>query len=219
MTTNPASFEISDWKEVKIYDAVLDMVARLSSRIFLGPELCRNEEWLEITKTFTVHLTLATAKVRMFPVWMAPIVCLFDSSCRTVREMNVRAAKIVEPMVLNRREERAECAAKGVEPPVYNDLIEWIEIENGGKPYPILDMQLAMSFVATHTTSDLLCQTLLQLANAPEHIEPLRKELVEMLSTQGWKKTSLYGMKLLDSTIKEAQRTKPVQERESLTGE
>jgi cytochrome P450 monooxygenase-1 len=37
----------------------------------------------------------------------------------------------------------------------------------------------------------------------------LRQEIVGALDKGGWKKTSLHGMKLLDSVIKESLRLKP----------
>ncbi|CAG1989494.1 unnamed protein product [Fusarium graminearum] len=43
----------------------------------------------------------------------------------------------------------------------------------------------------------------------PEYIEPLRQEAVQLLHEEGWKKTTLFKMKLLDSAIKESQRMKP----------
>jgi hypothetical protein len=47
------------------------------------------------------------------------------------------------------------------------------------------------------------------LCKNPEIIDDLRQEMVKALSEGGWKKTSLYGMKLLDSVIKESLRIKP----------
>ena len=46
--------EDSQWHSVQVKQGVLDMVARLSSRVFLGKDLCRNEQWLDIAKNYTV---------------------------------------------------------------------------------------------------------------------------------------------------------------------
>lgn len=101
-----------------------------------------------------------------------------------------------------------------------------------GRAYEPHLSQLTLSVAAIHTTSDLLTQMVLDLAEhagqGPEGEEEneegregvkegrrgllaaLRAEIVEVLGREGWKKTSLYGLKLLDSCIRETQRLKPI---------
>jgi len=73
-------------------------------------------------------------------------------------------------------------------------------------------VQLTLSFVAIHTTADMITQLMFDLAQNPELIQPLRDEVAAVLGTEGWKKTSLYKMKLLDSVLKECQRLRPINE-------
>lgn len=47
------------------------------------------------------------------------------------------------------------------------------------------------------------------ISRNPEILTELRHEMVQVLRDGGWKKTSLYNMKLLDSVIKESMRLKP----------
>ena len=70
-------------------------------------------------------------------------------------------------------------------------------------------MQLILSFVAIHTTTELVNQVMMDLCQNPEIIGELRQEIAKALGEGGWKKTSLYNMKLLDSVIKESLRLKP----------
>ncbi|KAL8366212.1 hypothetical protein RB595_007921 [Gaeumannomyces hyphopodioides] len=201
----------SGWTEIKISPAIADVVARLSSRVFLGAETCRDEEWLDVTKNFTILFNGAMQTMRLFPRWTRPFVYYLHPVCRKAHAIYQRGVAIVEPQVAARRKEKAECAAKGVPAPKYNDAIEWADLELGDKePLKPTDFQLAFSFVAIHTTSDLLTQTLLHLAANPEAVEALRQEALEVLPANGWKKTALANLKLLDSAIKEAQRLKPI---------
>ena len=62
---------------------------------------------------------------------------------------------------------------------------------------------------AIHTTTDLLTETMQNIMLHPELVLELREEIVNVLSADGWKKTSLYNLKLLDSVIKESQRLRP----------
>ncbi|KAL8343546.1 hypothetical protein RB601_004247 [Gaeumannomyces tritici] len=204
--------ESTDWTEVPAYSAALDLVARMSSRVFLGPELCRDEEWLHITKSFTTEVLTSLFKLRIYPRLLRPLVYLSDPGCTTMRNMLARASCVVDSIVASRRKERQECHARGISTPVYNDAIQWAESEAAGVYYNPTDVQLGLSFAAIHTTSDLLTQTLIWLAQGPEAVEALRVEMLEVLPVSGWKKSSLYNLKLLDSAIKEAQRLKPSQQ-------
>lgn len=199
----------ADWTEVGVYSSIVDIIARLSSRIFLGAEICRNDEWLELTKTYAVAANTARLILTIYPYWIRPIVYVLSRDCRDARAMKKRARAIVEPMVAKRRQERRECLARNAQPPVYNDAIEWAELEMGSSGYDPTDLQINLSFAAMHTTTDLLCSVMAQLARRPDYVQALRDEISQVLSEGGWSKVSLYKLKLLDSAIKEAQRLKP----------
>ncbi|TLS21078.1 uncharacterized protein PpBr36_10642, partial [Pyricularia pennisetigena] len=201
-----------DWTEVIIYEKTTQIVARVSSRVFLGSQICRNEEWLDVTiKNAMVSFGILMS-VRCFPSWLRSVIFWTGKPGKEFRALYARACNIVEPVVESRRRERKECAAKGLEPPVYNDVIEWVDMEAKGDPTcKTTGVQLVLSTAAIHTTADLFTYTLIQLAANPYHIEALRKEILETLPVNGWKKMSLASLKLLDSAIKEAQRLKPVQ--------
>lgn len=199
-----------DWAEMEIYPVVLDMVARLSTRIFLGQELCRNDVWLEVTKTYTTLSTSSARVLRTWPRFLWPVVCHFYEKYRRVRDISRRSQQLITGVVEARRRQRADCRANGVPAPEYNDVLAWAEEEAGSSPYDPAVIQLTLSFAATHTTSDLVAQIMVRLAAAPDLIEPLRKEAVEVLGAEGWSKQSLYKLKLMDSALKETQRLKPI---------
>lgn len=95
---------------------------------------------------------------------------------------------------------------------VKNDGIEWFErmSTKDGRFYKPELAQITLSVAAIHTTSDLLTQLILDFAAHPEILGPLRAEIKEVLGKEGWKKTALYNLKLLDSCIRETQRLKPI---------
>ncbi|KAH9237588.1 hypothetical protein K456DRAFT_1829211 [Colletotrichum gloeosporioides 23] len=197
------------WREIPAKDALLELVARLSSRVFLGSDICRDEKWLRITKEFTTTSFAAAAKLNMLPSVLRPLANLLDPSCHQVRAFIGEAEEILLPVIESRRKvkEAAKLADKPV--PLFNDTIEWAEAESQGTKYDPVAFQLMISFVAIHTTYDLLGRVLLLLAEHQETIKPLRQEMVEVLQAEGWSKTALNHMKLLDSTIKESQRISP----------
>ena len=188
----------------------MDLIARMSSRVFLGEELCRHEEWLQITKTYTIACFKAAAKLDMLPSLFHPFILLFDHDCRQARKAMKDSQRIIGDLIERRRQVQQQAQNEGRSPPQFDDAITWAETESNGQAYDPTMFQLTMGFAAIHTTTDLLSQTILCLANQPELIEPLRAEIIEVLKGQGWKKSALYNMKLLDSAVKEAQRVKPL---------
>lgn len=210
-TRRPSADEFleKEWRQVPAKDAILNLVARLSSRVFLGDELCRNEDWLRITKDYTVISFMAAMKLTFVPRLLRPLVHWLLPDCRLVRQHLAQARALINVVVDQRRAAKQEAAAKGEEVPSYNDAIDWAEMECEGQAYDAAVSQLTLSFAAIHTTTDLLAQTMLFLANQPNLITPLREEIVQILMAEGWKKTALYNMKLMDSALKETQRTKP----------
>lgn len=178
------------------------MVARISSCVFLGDKLCRNEEWLEVTKTYTTFAFRAAEELRLYPKWLRGIVQLYLPSCKKIVGVIDRARDIIGDVV----QERRLLASQGKYKPAHTDAIDWFEEEAAGRSYDPALCQMILSTAAIHTTTDLANQTLLNLAQYPEVVTELRKEVVAVLQANGWKKTSLYNLKLLDSVLKESQR-------------
>ncbi|KAL6351898.1 hypothetical protein LRP88_14710 [Fusarium phalaenopsidis] len=191
-------------------DIILDLIARLSSCVFLGAELCRNEEWLAITKSYSINTTAAGDLLRQFPSWLRPIACYFIPQCLELQKQVKHARRVMAPVLQRRKEENEFALAEGRPKPSHNDTIDWLVEESRGSPYDPVGAQLGFSVVAVHTTADLATETMLRVAERPKLIDDLRKEIEEVLKAEGWTKTALFNMKLLDSVVKETQRLKPL---------
>ncbi|KKZ60376.1 hypothetical protein EMCG_04891 [[Emmonsia] crescens] len=201
-----------EWHQITLKNELLRIIARLSSKVFLGDELCHDERWLDITINYTLVVFAAADSLRMWPSYLRDIVHWFLPKCRASRAEVAKARAIIEPILKKRAAHKARLAAQGKKTTGFNDAIEWFENAaraEGSHSDPVI-AQLGLSLAAIHTTSDLATQVILDIAAHPEIIEPLRKEIFGALSESGWKKTSLYKMKLLDSVIKESQRMKPI---------
>lgn len=201
---------IPEWHSISLKDTVTQIIARVSSRVFLGELLCRNEEWLRITRDYTNYSFAAAAELRLWPAPLRPLVHWFLPKCSELRTLVQKSREIILPVIEERRRLKKDLSQTESEKlEVYDDAIEWMEIAANGKQYDPVCAQLLLSTAAIHTTTDLTCQTLSQIAQNTDILAPLRKEIVDVLQEHGWKKASLYEMKLLDSVIKESQRVKP----------
>ncbi|KAI1310734.1 cytochrome P450 monooxygenase [Xylaria venustula] len=200
--------ESSDWHEISILPALRDITVRMSSRVFLGEELSRNEDWLDIMGNYAVDTIKAVNILTKYPKDIRPYISWLFPECKHVQDYYRRARNLIDPILEEREALKRAAVADGKPAPVFNDALEWITQESKAHNthYDVVTFQLIMSVVATNTTTDLFYFTLLDLIRHPETLKAVRDEIVQVLKAEGWKKTSLYNMKLLDSVIKESQR-------------
>ncbi|RYP60188.1 hypothetical protein DL770_010048 [Monosporascus sp. CRB-9-2] len=205
--------ESEEWKTFLIRDAMADVVARLSSRVFLGKDLCRNKRWLDIAKTFTIDSFVVSHIMRAAPPFMRPITYWLLPQSRRLRKAVRDSRAMIEPEVERRKAAVDAALADGKKPPKTADTLGWMyEIAKSRnlKDVDYSAAQLSLTMAAIHTTTETTCQALLDICEYPEVAEQLRQEIIEVLSEGGWAKTSLYKLKLMDSFLKEGQRLHPM---------
>ncbi|TVY73594.1 Cytochrome P450 monooxygenase easM [Lachnellula suecica] len=205
--------ESKEWHDVDLRANVLTWIARLSSRIFNGELLTNNEEWLTISKEFTVNLFTATRQVKQYPTLLRWPAERLLPLCRKTRAQIAAATRLLAPIFQERNAEITAAKREGREPNLPNDAIEpsqWSRSAARGRPYNPVNTLMGLSLAAIHTTSDLLGQALLNVCAHPEMVEPLRAEAIEVLKKHGWKKQAVAELYLMDSFFKETQRVKPI---------
>ncbi|KAH7390475.1 cytochrome P450 [Pyrenochaeta sp. MPI-SDFR-AT-0127] len=178
-----------EWKEVVFKPKILQLVARISSRVFLGPEICKNERWLSISKEYAVDTFIAARALRQWPSILRPIVHWFIPECRKIRAELKQAREIIIPLVNEHRQK-----------------IRWMDDTAKGRLYDVALAQLGLAFAAIHTTTEMISGLLGDLCANPEYFEPLRQEIRTVFGEKGWKKSSLHELRLMDSVMKESQR-------------
>lgn len=191
-------------------DDILQIVSRMSTRVFMGAELCRDKGWIKAAADYTAAAFSIGWELSHWPRWSRPLVHWFLPGCWEVRRLLTQARRVLKPHLDRRNARKIDALARGDKNVVFDDSIEWIEDVKGAGNFDPATEQISLSLVAIHTTSDLLQQTMIDLARNQHLIEPLREELVRVLGAEGLKKTALYNLKLMDSVIKETQRLKPV---------
>ncbi|OJD16455.1 hypothetical protein ACJ73_08884 [Blastomyces percursus] len=199
-----------DWHDIALKQNVLKLVAQMSSRVFLGKRICRNPDWIRITIAYTIDSYIAALALRLWPTIIRPLVANFIPSCRKLRQEIEEARAIIQPVLDERRMAKEAAIRAGKTPEHYVDAMEWLEESAKGRYYDPVIAQLSFSHASIHTTSDLITQTLLDLCGRDELIQELRDEIVTVMWTEGWKKSTLFKLKLMDSVLKETQRLKPV---------
>ncbi len=146
-----------DWHAVHLREKILRLIARISSRVFLGEELCRNEEWLTVTREYTITAFAAAEELRLWPAPLRNFVHWLLPSCRRSREQVKEARRLFKPVLEKRRRQKLGGSVE------FDDAIEWMEKESNGNYYDPVSAQLMLSLAAIHTTTDLICETLSRL--------------------------------------------------------
>ncbi|KAI6355346.1 hypothetical protein MCOR25_008232 [Pyricularia grisea] len=199
--------ESKEWHETTV-DKIMALVSRISSRIFMGEELCRSKEWVEASGAWVQAAFKVVYALRLFPRSWRPYVHWFLPVARDARRKVKICREILQPHIDVRRVVKAEAIAKG-EPNPFDDSIEWFEQECKTN-YDPATCQLQLTLLAIHTTTDLLVTALVDIAKHPEIIGPLREEIINVLSTEGLKKSAFQKLRLMDAVLKESQRLRPL---------
>lgn len=186
----------------------MGLVSRLSSRVFMGEELCHDEAWIKASSEYITAAFGHGDKLRAWPRSVRPFVHWFMPEAQEVREKLKAARRAIKPLIEQRQARKNEAAAKGEKPPVFNDSLEWFEKEYTNDYDPAV-AQITLSIVAIHTTSDLLQITMFSITRHPELFTPLREEVISVFQSRNLTKQALYDLKLMDSVVKEARRIKP----------
>lgn len=140
-----------DWTEINISQKLLKIVAIVSGYVFLGPDLCRREEYLHASIDFTVDLFMAIAALKRQPESLRFIAKYWIPQIKTVDEHRRRVHNFLKPIL---RERRA-LQSKGAETP--KDMLQWLLDKSGQfnirTDEQLAETQLILGMAATHTTT------------------------------------------------------------------
>ena len=202
--------EDSEWHTTMLKQDVAELVARLSSRVFLGLPLCRNRRWLDIAKDYTIDSFLGSQLLREYPAIIRPIMYWFNPYCTRLRAQVRDARKLIDPEVEKRVARVKKALEAGQKPPKTADMIGWMHEVARGDEVDYVALQLGLSVAAIHTTTETTTQALVDICRNPEIVGPLREEIISVISESGWTKAMLQKLRLMDSFLKESQRFTPM---------
>ncbi|PGG99976.1 hypothetical protein AJ79_08338 [Helicocarpus griseus UAMH5409] len=201
----------SEYTPVKIYNPLLRIVTMMSGRVFVGPSICRNEDWIEASISYTLDTFQGSARLKQWTLALRPILAYFFQETRRIEKHHATARRLLVPIIKARAE--AQNDPKYVRP---NDMIQWIMDQGSIEKKPPsfkkqAEMQLLIGLAGIHTTTLTCTQALFDLAARPEYIGPLREEARQVMAEAGGKleKKDISRLIKLDSFIKESQRMSP----------
>lgn len=126
---------------------VLGVVARLSSRLFVGDDLCRNEEWLDLAKNYTLDSFAAVRVLRSWPFALRPLMVWILPEWKKVRQDVADARRILAPVVEKRLGMNRAADEKGVPRPKTGDTIQVRPAKETLKPETLLMSNVLIAVV------------------------------------------------------------------------
>ncbi|KAK8034549.1 Cytochrome P450 monooxygenase paxP [Apiospora rasikravindrae] len=198
-----------DWTPQVAFNQLLRVVAIVSGRIFLGPDLCRREEYIYASTMYTVDVFKAVRKLKAWNQYLRPIVQYFIPELKTLVEHRRKARAFLAPVI----EERKEAMKNGGD--LSDDMLQWMMNKaesNGVSDGRLAELQLDLSLAAIHTTTMAVTDILCDIVIRPDLVDELRAEIKQVMGNHDGVLTTqaLYEMKLLDSVMRESQRWNPI---------
>ncbi|KAL1615959.1 hypothetical protein SLS56_011607 [Neofusicoccum ribis] len=174
------------------YPIAVDFVSQLSARVFLGDKVCRDPEWIRVSGEYTTTIFLAIQCLRKYPKFLQPIMYHLGlvPEIKTLDKLEEKATKIIEKEIA-----RQDALGDGN---VESNSLKWfadVAKQKKISGYNPVFAQLAITIAAVHTTSMALTNVLFDLIANPDLIDELRQEIITVIGTDGWKKTSLSNLR------------------------
>jgi hypothetical protein len=210
-----------EWKEVKVWDSALRVVAGAGNGAFCGRPLCRDTQYLERLKEHAILIPAGAIGISCLPGPLKKIMGSILSVASSL--MGSRVTRISRPFVKDRLEKTAmlkKDPSYSWTPP--DDALQWMIDESyaSDRSAENLDVDrvclrlLIVNDVSLLTTAYTAQNLLLDIFSTdPSHgyVEQLRDECKSALAEAGgtWNLEAVKKLRLIDSAIRESMRMNP----------
>ncbi|RDL40499.1 uncharacterized protein BP5553_00478 [Venustampulla echinocandica] len=192
-----------DWTSLKPWDTFLPVISRVTGRVLVGSELCKDPEWIQLTITNTTGIVKSAMAIRETYSsqwqWLAPWTAPWRNDLINARQ---KATQLIEPTCRKR--------ISGVSGEENNNVVKWLIDHSEGKPITpaeIADSILFLYMAGIHSTSASLISIVYDLIAYSEYIPGIIEEIKQTLAeSPEWTKLSLAKLRKLDSFLRENQR-------------
>lgn len=210
--------DTDNWKSFKLWNLWLEIVPHVTNRLLIGPEICRNKQFIDGMVNFTNDVVRNGLLLQLLPKILHPI---FGRLFGIFNYVHWRSANApAQPIIQKRLNAMMKKAANDPEYKDYTppeDFITWLIRQALAEektfeldPVVISKRLLPIEFAAIHTTvltGQLWMQDLLTSDPESGILDILRAEINANKPESGpWTKASISNLVRLDSSIRESQR-------------
>jgi len=208
-----------DWKEVPLYETMLDVVGRISNRVLVGQTLCRDKDYLRSTCTFARSVVITAGLINLLPTFLRPILGPLITAYDKTHYYQI--SRKIFPIVKERMADfKPGLDYRSPDYSKHNDFIQWALHDAFSHDDPVertpemLTKRLTvLSFAAIQSSVITITNALFDIASSTrcEQIQhSIRDEVVTVISErrkgEEWKKGSLASMIRVDSALRESMR-------------
>ncbi|PMD30345.1 cytochrome P450 [Hyaloscypha variabilis F] len=206
--------DTDNWTDVGVCDTMAKVVARASNRIFVGPSLCRNDDYLGPAGSFANDVALSGTLLKLVPAIFQPLVAWIFVLPN--RYHLYKASKYLIPFVKQRIQDLKDAERSGIPREDLNDYTTWhiqeVEmdaVEN--TPQKIALRIMTVNFAAIHTSTFTATNILFDIYSSPLadiYVKEIREEVEQALLESGgkWDKNTIAKLIKTDSAVRESLR-------------
>ncbi|CAI6334460.1 unnamed protein product [Periconia digitata] len=204
--------ETSRGTEVPAMRFFSNIVHRSATRLMIGPELCRNEKFLEETTALLESIFFTAIVIVNLPLgpFRNALIGLFTLPHKWRLQ---RCVKMLQPVVEARLSVR-NLETSQTSKHTVGDAIDWtLDLVNDETPYNTpkrLAYELLHNlWAASSAPGGMMTEVVYQLLAYPEYVDLMRKEAEVAVKEHGWTEKMLANLHLQDSFIREVNRLLP----------
>ncbi|KAK7941361.1 uncharacterized protein PG986_013748 [Apiospora aurea] len=214
--------DTDEWVEVNVYQTLLRIVARLSTRVFVGLPLCREPEFLEACESFNRNVALSGAFLNLLPSFLKPFLAPLVSGADYLRYK--KCARYILPTI----KERLEILKNREKLPVFDpcppsDYIQWAidhAVQEGGLESRELESRVIatrfaiLCFAAIQSSVITLTNAVFDIASSPDcasFLDTMRREVLDetagaTTAAPSWSRAMMARLTHVDSALRESLR-------------
>jgi hypothetical protein len=140
-----------EWTPIRMHPKLLRIVAEVSGRVFVGSELCHDDQYLDAAINYTVDVTSARRAIDRMEPWKRPFLAWRLPEVQRLEARFIQATAFLRPVM------EARMAMKPEERP--DDMLSWLMNDRNDKKLQdrsaakLAKKFLVLSFASTHTTT------------------------------------------------------------------
>lgn len=205
--------ECPEWKEIKLYATMQDMVASVNASAFVGRELGTDQKWIRAVDRMPMAVAIPTIVLSYLPSILRPIAKLFFFLPLKVTRWKIK--RMLRPVLEKDIQEYESSTDKkdllGPKEKGKVQLTGWLLARYKGKMNidDLVQDYITLSFESTPSTASTLFFLVCELAADPTLQEMLHQELQEQTDQGRLPQTHLNELRKMDSVMRESARVNP----------
>ncbi|KAI1463645.1 cytochrome P450 [Daldinia caldariorum] len=211
----------NEWVSFDTYDLITKIVSQVMAIALVGPELCRNEEWLKLSieTTFAVFGAANSIRNDYTPHWRW-LAKYQNDAPKQLRAIRAKAAELLRPVYAKRLDGVKSKKVDNGSSSKFSDTVYWLlgNREVNKSLARIADQELFLTTASIHTTSGTLNSILFDWLAHTEYHDDIEAEVREVVAEaqkddsgkDRWDMQRIAKLRKLDSFMTESVRMHPI---------